>query len=341
MPYVSMVEDRPALPGAHTYMTRFTPDRCPHPACEHAVNFQFQRFGRYERKCDGREVQRFRCKTCRHSFSIQTFRFDYRQRKPHINHPVLNAFVSKCTQRQLSRTLLLNRKTIARRLEQMGRHCEAFHRGAMATAPSLVHFHSLAMDELETFEANRLQRPLTMPMVVVRGSYFIVDFEVGALAPRTKRPAGVPRHTRRSESSKAVAAVLARVARALQATAVGELVTDKKKTYPALIRCAFGRRLQQRSVSAKAERSNENPLFAVNLTFAMLRDGISRLVRRNWAHSKLAARLVRHAWIWVAWRNYVRPRTVRDPDETAATMVGAVSRPLIPMEMIRDRLVWD
>lgn len=322
-------------------MTRFTPDRCPHPACEGVETFQFQRFGSYHRKCDGRDVQRFRCKTCLHSFSIQTFRFDYKQRKPHINHALLSAFVSKNTQRQMGRTLVINRKTIAARLELMGRHCEAFHRKAIATAPSLVRFDSLAMDELETFEANRLQKPLTMPMVVVRGSYFIVDFEVGTLPPRTKRSAGIAKHSRRSGSSRAVITCLSRAAQMLQAAVIGEIVTDKKKTYPRLIHQAFGGRLRQRSVSSKAERSHDNPLFAVNLTFAMLRDGISRLVRRNWAHSKLAAGLVRHAWIWVAWRNYVRVRTVRDPDETAASVVGVASRPLQAMELIKHRLIWD
>jgi hypothetical protein len=43
----------------------------------------------------------------------------------------------------------------------------------------------------------------------------------------------------------------------------------------------------------------------------MMRDGISRLVRRSWGASKLRARLELHAWIWVVWRNYVRGSRTR------------------------------
>ncbi len=324
-------------------MARFAPDRCPHPDCKHSNSFGYQRHGSYWRACDGREVQRFRCLSCLHTFSVQTFRFDFRHRKPHINHLLLDAFVSKNTQRQASRTYQLNRKTIAHRLELMGRHCELYHRRALDAAPSLAFLGSFALDELETFEKDRVNMPLTMPVLVSRHTLFILDFEVGTLAPRGRKPAGLARHKRRSQSSEAVFAVLQRAAQlgAPNRAVPPFFATDKKPTYPGLIQRAFGGRASHIQIDAKLPRSSQNPLFAVNLTFAMLRDGISRLVRRNWAHSKLAAKLVRHAWIWVAWRNYVRRRTVKTPDETAATTAMIAMRPIRPMELIRERLVWD
>jgi transposase-like protein len=324
-------------------MARFAPERCPHPDCKDSTSFAWQRHGTYWRACDGREVQRFRCLSCRHTFSVQTFRFDFRHRKPHVNHLLLDAFVSKNTQRQASRTYLINRKTIAHRLELMGRHCELYHRRALDSAPSLAFLGTLALDELETFERDRVNMPLTMPVLVSRHSLFILDLEVGTLAPRGRKPVGVKRHVRRSQSSAAVLAVLERAAKlgAPNRSAPACFVSDKKSSYPGLIRRAFGARASHTRIDAKAPRNSGNPLFAVNLTFAMLRDGISRLVRRNWAHSKLAAKLVRHAWIWVAWRNYVRRRTVKTPDETAATAAMIAKRPVKPMDLIRERLVWS
>ena len=324
-------------------MARFEPQFCPHVDCKDATSFRWQRHGSYWRACDGREVQRFRCLSCLHTFSVQTFRFDFRHRKPHINHRLLDAFVSKNTQRQASRTFLINRKTIAHRLELMGRHCELYHRRALDYAPSLAFLGTFVLDELETFERDRVNMPLTMPMLVSRHTLFILDLEVGTLPPRGRKPSGARRHQRRSQSSAAVLAVLERVAKldAPERSVPACFVTDKKTTYPGLIRRAFGRRASHTRVDAKAPRNSGNPLFAVNLTFAMLRDGISRLVRRNWAHTKAAARLVRHAWIWVAWRNYVRRRTVKTPEETAATTAMIASRPIKPMELIRERLVWD
>lgn len=324
-------------------MARFEPDHCPHPDCKDATSFRCQRHGTYRRACDGREVQRFRCQSCLHTFSVQTFRFDYRHRKPRINHLLLNAFVSKNTQRQASRTFRLNRKTIAHRLELMGRHCELYHRRALDAAPSLAFLDAFALDELETFEKDRVNMPLTMPMLVSRHTLFILDFEVGTLPPRGRKPAGLVRHARRSQSSEAVLAILQRAAKlgAPERAVPACFATDKKTTYPGLIQRAFGGRASHTQVDAQLPRTSQNPLFAVNLTFAMLRDGISRLVRRNWGHSKLAAKLVRHAWIWVAWRNYVRIRTVRTPGETAATAAMIAKRPVKPMELMRERLVWD
>jgi len=55
----------------------------------------------------------------------------------------------------------------------------------------------------------------------------------------------------------------------------------------------------------------------------------------------LPAKLVRHDWIWLAWRNYVRRRTVKTPDETAATAAMIAKRPVKPLDLIRERLVWS
>ncbi len=72
-----------------------------------------------------------------------------------------------------------------------------------------------------------------------------------------------------------------------------------------------------------ARRSGSgNPLFPINHTLAMMRDGISRLVRRTWAASKLRERLEWHAWIWATWRNYVRGITNRSPRVTPAMAIG-------------------
>ena len=54
----------------------------------------------------------------------------------------------------------------------------------------------------------------------------------------------------------------------------------------------------------------------------MLRDGVSRLVRRTWCHAKLRERLQAHLWIYVAWRNYVRGVSNKRRDVTPAMAIG-------------------
>jgi hypothetical protein len=78
--------------------------------------------------------------------------------------------------------------------------------------------------------------------------------------------------------------------------------------------------------SSTAPRDFGNPLFPINHTLAMLRDGLSRLVRRSWGASKQRAWLDRHAWVWVAYRNYIRGITNRAWFTTPAMALGVVAR---------------
>ena len=65
----------------------------------------------------------------------------------------------------------------------------------------------------------------------------------------------------------------------------------------------------------------------------MLRDGVSRLVRRSWAASKLKERLEQHLWIWIVWRNYVRAITNRAPQLTAGIALGLTNKMWTVAEM--------
>jgi hypothetical protein len=69
----------------------------------------------------------------------------------------------------------------------------------------------------------------------------------------------------------------------------------------------------------------------------MMRDGLSRLVRRNWAYSKCRHKLKRHLWIWVTWRNYVRQITNRDRWNSPASVLGIELRRLELHELLLKR----
>ncbi len=97
---------------------RFEPHFCPNPDCTSRARedaFRFRRMGYYRRRCDGRKVQRFQCRACRRSFSVQTFRPDYRFKLPHQDRRIFRALVEKVGQRRTARIFGLDRKSIARR----------------------------------------------------------------------------------------------------------------------------------------------------------------------------------------------------------------------------------
>ncbi len=313
----------------------FQPRHCPHSDCDshRSHRFRWRRKGYFTRQCDGRSVPRFLCLGCRRTFSSQTFRVDYRLKKPRLHLALFRDFVSKCTMRQSARTLECHRRTVAHRLELLGNHCRAFHRSMLERTRVRGGVSGVfQLDELETFEHSRRLKPVTVPVLIERKSFFVVHASCAPLPARGGLTAVWRAKKERLETalgekrrSGSVAAVresfecLARVHRSEGAVAVQ---TDRKKSYPPALRHSFGERLRHTRCSSKATRDRGNTLFPINHTLAMMRDGLSRLVRRSWAAAKLRERLGSHLWIWIAYRNYVRGITNKAPRVTPAMALG-------------------
>jgi transposase-like protein len=334
-------EDRPV---------QFQPAFCPcqSPDCEASPSFQYQRRGTFTRACDGRQVQRFQCKRCSRTFSTQTFRVDRGLRKPALDRRIFDALISKVTQRQAARRLDCDRGTIAHRIKVFGKHCREFHERLMQErGQSRPWKGGFAFDELETYEHNRRLKPVTVPVLVHKESHCILHTAVGTLPPRKPlskanlkkleklESAGVKR---RSESREKVAECFDVLRSACPPTSVVSISTDEKYSYRALLRKTFGDHLVHDTTNSKVQRMCWNPLFVVNHTLAMLRDGVSRLVRRNWGASKKRENLELHLWIYVAWRNYVRPITNARLLETAGMVAGLAPRMLDVSELLQWRI---
>lgn len=279
---------------------------------------------------------------CRGTFSLQTFRVDYGLHKPLCTLDILRGFVAKTTQRHMARSMGIDRKTIAHRLELLGRHCERFHRLRLALLGGETARWAFAFDELETFEQNRIHQPLTVPVLVHERSYFVVDLEVGRLPSRDKKRARAEgRADRPSESKLACGALFRRFGEITRRRRGASIATDRKPGYMRWIWDSCPGLGSQTQTSSKERRDMANPLAPINLTFAMMRDGLSRLVRRNWAYSKKRSKLRLHLWIWSSWRNYVRQITNRDRLASPASAVGIEGRRLMLAELVRWRVFDD
>ena len=330
---------------------RFEPLSCPRRDCpsrtsgHHRWCFK----GGFTRQCDGRTVQRFLCLECHRTFSTQTFRVDYRLKRPGLNHSLFATFISKVTHRQAARITGCSRDTVAHRLKLLGMHCRCFHLRRLAQAAERRGIAGrFQLDELETFEHSRRLAPVTVPILIERSSYFVVDLRVaplpcrGGLSPldRIKKAerelvAGV----RKSGSREAVTNCFETLARCHAPGAPVQVQTDRKVTYPGILKRCFGRRILHQRHSSTDRRDYYNPLFPINHTLAMLRDGISRLVRRTWAASKLRERLELHGWIWIAYRNYVRGVTSNAPGVSPAMALGVETKQWTVPELCARRVL--
>ena len=313
---------------------RFQPRFCPRLDCS-SRSSGHQRWcfkGRFHRACDGRTVQRFLCLECHRTFSTQTFRVDYRLKKPKLNLSLFGPFISKVTHRQAARVLGCSRRTVAHRLRLLGDHCRDFHRWRLSQAAGRLGSSKVfQLDELETFEHSRRLAPVTMPVLIERSSYFILDLKTAPLPCRgglskgdrlRKQEREEKLGRRRSGSREAVEHCIDTLTKVMARSALVRMQTDHKVTYSPILRRRFGGRLALQRYSSREKRDYKNPLFPINHTLAMMRDGISRLVRRSWAASKLRERLEDHAWIWATWRNYVRGITNKAPKVTPAMALG-------------------
>jgi transposase-like protein len=329
---------------------RFHPRHCPRSACSSHItrHFRWRRKGFFHRLCDGRFVQRFLCLECRRTFSVQSFRLDYRLRKPRLHLALFKDFVSKTTLRQSARTLGCTRKTVTHRLKLLGRHCREFHHAVLERARTRGIVGTFQLDELESFEHSRRLKPLTVPVLIERTSFFVLHAECAPLAVRgplsaanriRKEANELLMGKRRSGSVQAVRNALECMARVHRAAALVVVQTDRKKSYATRLRQLFGERIRHEQYSSTALRNYTNPLFPINHTLAMMRDGVSRLVRRSWAASKIRERLELHIWIWIAYRNYVRAITNSANRTTAAMALGIDHKKWKREELLAWRVV--
>jgi len=322
----------------------FHPPACPHTDCPSRTRsrFDYSRSGAFERRCDGRRVQRFVCRVCRRGFSEQTFRVDYRLKRPELLERFFFDRVSKVTHRQSARIQGCSRSTEERHFRRLGGHCAAFHEDRLRSIAGLGRAGSIfVLDELETYEDHRTQKPVTVPVLIERRSGFVLDAKAGALAPRRRRRVqGDPAHDRapprRSESHRLVRAMFERLRELVPRDSTLQVRTDKKSSYARILRELFGARCLHRRTPARRRRDVRNPLWPINHTFARLRDSVSRLVRETWAAAKKRQWLEAHLSIWVCYRNYVRGRTNRDPHVTPAMALHVQEEP----SSVPDLLAW-
>jgi transposase-like protein len=322
----------------------FKPPRCPYPGCrrfkqpeiasEERPKRQFwHRHGTYQTRCRGK-VPRFRCASCTRTFSYQTFRHDYRDKKPHLNAEVFDRLVASGGLRETAFRVHLTRNNLEQKHRKIARTLGPLHQNMMRDFPKEARF---LLDEMESFEDT---------------SYFVVGTDCAPIRPRGRmtpdRRRAIARDElrfgkRRDRSIPCLRRLLGRLVPHVRHHEQVWFGTDQKAVYRPLARQAFGaRRLIHETTSSKAPRTTWNPLFLVNLTEAISRDYNGRLRRRTWLCSKQERYLREQLHLLVTFRNYIRPRT-RKPRErrvTPATRLGFARRRLGFADCLSWRQEW-
>lgn len=210
--------------------------------------------------------------------------------------------------RACARFLNLNRKTVARKLVFLG--SQARHYFDSLDSKNLDH---VQFDEMQSSIHTKC-KPVAIPIAVDARTRRILALGVASMpALHPLIEIALKKYgPRQDDRPRAIAEVLNRISPMLQNGA--KITTDSAPRYPGPIRRLLPNTYHVAVKSRKAcvagqgelKKTGFDPLFPFNHTAAMIRDGISRLIRKTWGNSKRADRLEDHLYLYAHYHNTVR-----------------------------------
>ena len=320
------------------------PPFCPNSRCRYhcaPVGWHFVRDGFFERQAAPVRIQRFRCRHCRRRFSEQTFRTTYWLKRPRLLAAVLRDLVSCACLRQIARALEASPQTILLHANRLGRHCQLFHE---LHRPRSALTEPIALDGFQSFEYSQFH-PTWYHVVTGKHSHFFYGFtdselrRSGTMTPSQKRTRRLleERHGRPDPRSieKETAAVLSVICPQPQAI---ELHTDEHPAYPRALQRLSHLTVRHLTISSRAARTAQNPLWVINLLDLLIRHSGANHKRETIAFAKRRQMAIWRLWVMLVWRNYMKWVSERRRASTPAMRLGICQQRLRIRELLRERL---
>jgi transposase-like protein len=323
----------------------WTPPFCPNPGCRfHAESkgWRWKRKGFYERDASPHRIQRYVCRTCRRSFSSQTFAPSYWLRRPELQAPIFQLLVACAGYRQIARALGASPTTVLRQTVRLGRHCLLFHARLrpLGGAPA----EALALDGFESFEFSQYT-PIHLHAAVGAASHFVygvTDSELRRKGRMTeaqkRRRAALEARDGRPDPKALERDVAALLELLVPSGAACELHTDEHPAYPRALRRLPDRRVRHRVTPGRASRTVRNPLFPVNLFDLLVRHSSANHKRETIAFSKRRQSALERIFVFLVWRNAMKSFSEKARDATPAQRLGLLPRRLGVQEVLAERL---
>lgn len=265
--------------------------------------------GSFVRKSDNSQQQRYRCNSCRFTFSDASFHPCYYQKKRQFNSLIYQGLVSGVSQRRLTRVLRLNRKTIVRKMIFLSRHAASF----LAVDRKLQEkSKTIEFDDLETFEHSKL-KPLSVIAVVESETRRILGLSVarmpakGLLVKQSLKKYGHRQDERKVKRQRLLEEVKPFVTEnpVIKSDENPHYVKDVKRYFPKGKHLRYKGRRGCVVGQGELKSGGFDPLFSLNHTMAMFRANVNRLFRRTWNTTKKADRLEMHLKLYALYHNSV------------------------------------
>lgn len=299
------------------------------------------RHGWYSRAGTPQRIQRFRCESCRHTFSTQSFSPTYKLRRAEVLTAVAFRLLACSGYRQIAREARCAPSTVMRQARRLGRHALLYlwdHRPRGPVREPLV------IDGFESFAYSQYD-PLYLNLVVGAESHYLYSFthtplrRKGRMTPAQKRRrAKLEAEHGRPDPRGIERGTLAALRLAVPEPQALVVRSDEHADYPRALRGLRGYDITHERTSSKAARTTGNPLFPVNLKDLWLRQSGSHHKRETISFSKRHQAVVeRAAWLML-WLNYGKQFSENHGGGTPAMRLGLTDRPIPIPELLEKRL---
>jgi transposase-like protein len=282
---------------------------CPNKVCVHyrdpaAGNLKpppadFYRKKGYRRaKHDYQQVPVYQCKDCGRKFSATLVKPIRHQHRPELNRKIFELAVSGASVRRMAILLGCSRDTVLRKVEYLAGEAKKQHAKAMTQLATDGGTGYAMMDELETYIHARWAQ-VSVPIAVRVKTGTILGFDIARLSSNMKK--GQLMGWNQSTRHLAVPRLLKKIAPMLKSGAT--LATDGDSSYGKWVATHLPGMKHSTLHSPKKQAGSFDPLHAINVVHAKMRNDLARLGRKTWMTTKTAKALSDHLWLWVAWTN--------------------------------------
>ena len=303
---------------------------CPRTDCVHHQDrpahpyTDFESWGSYSTTAFG-HVPRFRCLACGHTFSTQTFSVDYYAKRSIDYADLVSRIAETSSLSAIGRAIAASTDTVSNRISRAARQALAAEsRLSRTRLPS----EDLAADGFESFCVSQYF-PNNIQILVGSDSQFVYEADLATIRRKGKMTRG--QKTRRAELERAFRAEPRAIERSFSRI-VGaalrvlsdegreslDLWTDEHPAYPrgiAVSPCAtvlarLGR-IRHRTISSRAARTPDNPLFPVNYLDRELRKDLHEHVRESVCFGRNVNRQMERLALYLFHHNYQKPHRAR------------------------------
>jgi transposase-like protein len=264
------------------------------PLCKNPNSRVRKRGFFFKKTTRSQRIQRYFCMDCWRSFSDQTGRLTYYEKKPHLDNVLFRLLCSGVSQRRCGVILNLHRKTVARKLVRKAKFArrDSEQLGATSKIEKVIFY------EMETFEHTKC-KPLSITVLVENKTRRILHLEVAQM-PAKGLLAAISRKKYGHRSDHRPLS-LERMLRKIKADCpdVTTIKTDKSPRYPGYIRKILPNAIHETTPGLRGcvvgqgelKATGRDPIFSLNHTCAMVRDNLKTMTRRTWCTSKRPDRL--------------------------------------------------